>query len=44
MKLIRFGEAGKEKIGVQIEEKNYDVSALVAITMKNFSPTMAWLA
>lgn len=27
MKLIRFGEAGKEKIGVQIEEKNYDVSA-----------------
>jgi len=27
MKLIRYGETGKEKIGVQIEEKNYDVSA-----------------
>ncbi|NGM61896.1 fumarylacetoacetate hydrolase family protein [Sphingobacterium sp. SGG-5] len=27
MKLIRYGEAGKEKIGVQIADKNYDVSA-----------------
>lgn len=27
MKLIRFGEFGKEKIGVQIEGVNYDVSA-----------------
>ncbi|NQD70680.1 fumarylacetoacetate hydrolase family protein [Sphingobacterium shayense] len=27
MKLIRFGEIGKEQIGVQIEEENYDVSA-----------------
>ncbi|GAA4137630.1 fumarylacetoacetate hydrolase family protein [Sphingobacterium kyonggiense] len=27
MKLIRFGEPGQEKIGVQIEGKNYDVSA-----------------
>jgi len=27
MKLIRYGEPGKEKIGVQIEGKNYDVSA-----------------
>lgn len=27
MKLIRFGEVGKEKIGVQIDSKNYDVSA-----------------
>lgn len=27
MKLIRFGEEGKEKIGIQIAEKNYDVSA-----------------
>lgn len=27
MKLIRFGELGKEKIGVQIENVNYDVSA-----------------
>lgn len=27
MKLIRFGEAGQEKIGVQIGEKKYDVSA-----------------
>jgi len=27
MKLIRFGEAGKEKIGVQINGINYDVSA-----------------
>ncbi|MCC2598328.1 fumarylacetoacetate hydrolase family protein [Sphingobacterium sp. FBM7-1] len=28
MKLIRFGEFGKEKIGVQIDGVNYDVSAL----------------
>jgi len=27
MKLLRFGEPGQEKIGVQIEGKNYDVSA-----------------
>jgi len=27
MKLIRFGEIGKEKIGVQIDGVNYDVSA-----------------
>lgn len=27
MKLIRFGEAGKEKIGVQIDGVNYDTSA-----------------
>ncbi|MGN0021183.1 MAG: fumarylacetoacetate hydrolase family protein [Sphingobacterium hotanense] len=27
MKLIRYGEPGKEKIGVQIEDRNYDVSA-----------------
>ncbi len=27
MKLIRYGEPGKEKIGVQIEGKNYDTSA-----------------
>src|SRR5690606_19850400 len=27
MKSIRYGEAGKEKIGVQIADKNYDVSA-----------------
>ncbi|WP_140938238.1 fumarylacetoacetate hydrolase family protein [Sphingobacterium lumbrici] len=27
MKLLRFGEPGKEKIGVQIDGKNYDVSA-----------------
>ena len=27
MKLIRYGESGKEKIGVQIEDRNYDVSA-----------------
>lgn len=27
MKLIRFGELGKEKIGVQIDGVNYDVSA-----------------
>ena len=26
MKLIRFGEPGKEKIGVQIADENYDVS------------------
>ncbi|EFK56725.1 fumarylacetoacetate hydrolase family protein [Sphingobacterium spiritivorum] len=28
MKLIRFGESGKEKIGVQIDGVNYDTSAL----------------
>ena len=27
MKLIRYGESGKEKIGVNIAGKNYDVSA-----------------
>ena len=27
MKLIRYGESGREKIGVQIEDRNYDVSA-----------------
>jgi len=30
MKLIRFGDVGKEKCGVQIEEKKYDVSAFVS--------------
>ena len=30
MKLIRFGEAGKEKPGVIINEKRYDVSSIVA--------------
>ncbi|HTM99682.1 MAG TPA: fumarylacetoacetate hydrolase family protein [Pedobacter sp.] len=30
MKLIRFGEAGKEKPGVMINEEYFDVSALVA--------------
>lgn len=29
MKLIRFGEAGKEKPGICINEENYDVSAFV---------------
>lgn len=27
MKLIRFGEAGKEQIGVEIDDKKYDVAA-----------------
>ncbi|MBS7255777.1 fumarylacetoacetate hydrolase family protein [Flavobacterium branchiicola] len=30
MKLIRFGEAGKEKPGVLIDEKRFDVSAIVS--------------
>jgi 2,4-diketo-3-deoxy-L-fuconate hydrolase len=30
MKLIRFGEAGKEKAGILIGEKRFDVSAIVA--------------
>ncbi|WP_149912633.1 fumarylacetoacetate hydrolase family protein [Sphingobacterium cavernae] len=30
MKLIRFGEVGQEKCGVQIEGKNYDVSSFVS--------------
>ncbi|WP_166923300.1 fumarylacetoacetate hydrolase family protein [Flavobacterium poyangense] len=29
MKLIRFGEAGKEKPGILIEEKRFDVSSIV---------------
>ncbi|ULQ54235.1 fumarylacetoacetate hydrolase family protein [Flavihumibacter fluvii] len=29
MKLIRFGEAGKEKPGVCIQERNYDVSGFI---------------
>lgn len=29
MKLIRFGEAGKEKPGIMIDEKKYDVSSFV---------------
>lgn len=29
MKLIRFGEIGKEKPGVLIGEKRYDVSSIV---------------
>ena len=29
MKLIRFGEAGKEKPGIVLNEKHYDVSAHV---------------
>jgi 2,4-diketo-3-deoxy-L-fuconate hydrolase len=29
MKLIRFGEAGKEKPGVHIDGKNYDVSGFI---------------
>ena len=29
MKLIRFGEAGKEKPGILIGEKRYDVSSIV---------------
>ncbi|WP_028295275.1 fumarylacetoacetate hydrolase family protein [Olivibacter sitiensis] len=28
MKLIRYGDAGREEIGVQIDGRNYDVSAL----------------
>lgn len=30
MKLIRFGEAGREKAGVQINGKNYDVSDFIS--------------
>ena len=30
MKLIRFGTAGKEKPGVIINEKRYDVSSIVS--------------
>ncbi len=29
MKLIRFGEEGKEKPGVLLNEKKYDVSSIV---------------
>ena len=36
MKLIRFGEAGKEKPGVIINEKRYDVSAIVSDFNESF--------
>ncbi|OMQ07822.1 fumarylacetoacetate hydrolase family protein [[Flexibacter] sp. ATCC 35103] len=36
MKLIRFGEIGKEKPGVLIDEKRYDVSAIVSDFNESF--------
>ena len=36
MKLIRFGELGKEKPGVIINEKRYDVSSIVTDFNENF--------
>ncbi|TEB41275.1 ureidoglycolate lyase, partial [Flavobacterium circumlabens] len=36
MKLIRFGEIGKEKPGVLIDEKRYDVSSIVTDFNENF--------
>lgn len=36
MKLIRFGEIGKEKPGVIIDEKRYDVSSIVSDFNENF--------
>ena len=36
MKLIRFGEAGKEKPGVIINEKRYDVSSIVSDYNESF--------
>jgi 2,4-diketo-3-deoxy-L-fuconate hydrolase len=36
MKLIRFGEVGKEKCGVQIEGVNYDVSDFVSDYNESF--------
>ena len=36
MKLIRFGEAGKEKPGVIINEKRYDVSSIVSDFNESF--------
>jgi 2,4-diketo-3-deoxy-L-fuconate hydrolase len=39
MKLIRFGEKGKEKPGVRIGDKSYDVSAFVKDYDENFFAT-----
>ncbi len=36
MKLIRFGEIGKEKPGVLIGEKRYDVSSIVTDFNESF--------
>ncbi len=36
MKLIRFGEAGKEKPGIVLNEKNYDVSAYIGDYNESF--------
>ena len=36
MKLIRFGTAGKEKPGVIINEKRYDVSSIVSDYNESF--------
>ena len=36
MKLIRFGEIGKEKPGVLINEKRYDVSSIVTDFNESF--------
>jgi len=36
MKLIRFGETGKEKTGVIIDDKRYDTSAFGEIITSSF--------
>ncbi len=48
MKLIRFGDAGKEKPGVHIDGKNYDVSGFIkdydeAFFTNGGIPHLAWM-
>ena len=40
MKLIRFGEAGKEKPGILIGEKRFDVSSIVTDYNEDFLKKM----
>lgn len=42
MKLIRFGVSGKEKIGVQIDGVNYDVSAFGGDYNEQFFADNGW--
>ena len=48
MKLIRFGEIGKEKPGVCINDEYYDVSGFIkdyneAIFCQRWLPHLAWM-
>jgi 2,4-diketo-3-deoxy-L-fuconate hydrolase len=38
MKLVRFGDPGREKPGVVLDDKTYDTSTFGVITTSNFLP------